>query len=312
MQSRFPYNYSMRLIGRIFSWTFILFLIVYAVLFLLSWVIPVRQRAEPAFQSQPFVVIAHQGGDGLRPSNTLSAFSHAVELGVDVLEMDIHSTSDGVLVTIHDATVDRTTDGTGRVNEMTLAELQELDAGYHWPTLAEEAHRTDRPFRGQGITVPALEDVLQAYPDIPMNIEIKQKEPSIVEPFCELLKEYERTGPGRTLVASFHQETIEEFREVCPAVPTSVVQNEVIDFYVLNLLGLHRLWSPPAAAFQVPQTFSNLRVTTPRFVGNLQEHGVLVHPWTINDQNDMEILLEMGVDGMITDYPDKLLEMSGQ
>ena len=141
MQSRFPYNYSMRLIGRIFSWIVILLLFVYVILFLLSLVIPRVQQPQPVFQSQPFVVIAHQGGDGLRPSNTLSAFSHAVELGVDVLEIDIHSTSDGVLVTIHDDTVDRTTNGTGRVNEMSFAELQALDAGYHWPTLAEESHR---------------------------------------------------------------------------------------------------------------------------------------------------------------------------
>ena len=93
----------MRLIGRFFVWTFALLLIIYGVLFLLSLVIPIAQQRQPEFQEQPFVVIAHQGGDGLRPSNTMSAFSHAVELGVDVLEMDIHSTSDGVLVTIHDS-----------------------------------------------------------------------------------------------------------------------------------------------------------------------------------------------------------------
>ncbi len=290
-------------------WVVGLLLIVYLVLFLLSWVFPSAQQSEPQFQSKEFVVIAHQGGDGLRPSNTMSAFDHAVELGVDVLEMDIHSTSDGVLVTIHDATVDRTTDGTGRVNDMTFAELQQLDAGYNWPTLAEESHRSDRPYRGQGIRIASLEAVFESHPDMPMNIEIKQQEPSIVVPFCELLQKYGRTGPERVLVASFHQDVIEEFRAECPDVPTSVVQNEVIEFYVLNLLGLHRLWTPPAAAFQVPQSFSGLAVTTPRFVENLQAHGVLVHPWTINDQNDMEILLEMGVDGMITDYPDKLLEL---
>ncbi len=302
----------MRRIGRFLFWVLALLLIMYVVLFLLSLVWRPAQTSEPPFQSESFVVIAHQGGDGLRPSNTLSAFSHAVELGVDVLEMDVHSTSDGVLVTIHDATVDRTTDGTGRVNELTFAELQELDAGYHWPTLAEESHRSDRPYRGQGIQIPSLESVFEAYPDMPMNIEIKQREPSIVEPFCTVLQQYGRTGPERVLVASFHQEVIDEFRAVCPEVPTSVVQNEVIEFYVLNRLGLHSLWTPPAAAFQVPQSFSGLAVTTPRFVQNLQTHGVLVHPWTINDQNDMEILLEMGVDGMITDYPDKLIELKNK
>ena len=298
----------MKRIGRFFKWLLAVIVIVYMALFLVGWVLPVAQPEEASFDFDRPVVIAHQGGDGLRPSNTMAAFNHAAELGVDVLEMDIHSTRDGVLVTIHDSTVDRTTDGIGRVLELTFEQIQALDAGYHWPTLAEESGRTDRPYRGQGIVIPALEEVLQTFPEMPMNIEIKQSEPSIVDPFCDLLKTYDRVGDNRVLVASFHESVIVEFREKCPGVPTSVVQNEVIEFYLLSRLRLHRLWSPPAAAFQVPQSFSGLTVITPKFVQHLQEHGVLIHPWTINDQNDMEILLRMGVDGIITDYPDRLIE----
>lgn len=298
----------MKKIGRFLLWLLTLLLIIYTALFTASWLIPVQQ-IESNFDFGRPVVIAHQGGDGLRPSNTMAAFEHAVELGVDVLEMDIHSTKDGVLVVIHDATVDRTTNGTGRVQDFTFAELQTLDAGYHWPTLAEESHRTDRPFRGQGIKIPSLEEVLIAFPDMPLNIEIKQKEPSIVPQFCELLKKHDRIGAHRTLVPSFHAETITEFREACPGVSTAVVQNEVVTFFMLNKLQLHRLWAPPAEAFQVPRESAGLTVITPSFVSNLQKHGVIVHPWTINSETEMARMLEMGVDGIITDYPDKLLEI---
>ncbi|MFK7800847.1 MAG: glycerophosphodiester phosphodiesterase [Anaerolineae bacterium] len=298
----------MKRLGRFILWLLAIILLVYIILLVLSLVMPVAQ-IDSRFEFERPAVIAHQGGDGIRPSNTMAAFTHAVDLGVDVLEMDIHSTKDGVLVTIHDATVDRTTNGTGRVQDFTFAELQALDAGYHWPTLAEESLRADRPFRDQGITIPSLEEVLIAFPSMPLNIEIKQKEPSIVKPFCELLEKYDRTDTGQVLVPSFHAETIEEFRETCPGVPTAVVQNEVITFFVLNVLQLHRIWSPPAEAFQVPRESAGLTVITPSFVRNLQAHGVVVHPWTINDDSEMTRMLEMGVDGIITDYPNRLLQI---
>lgn len=251
-------------------------------------------------------VIAHQGGDGLRPSNTLIAFQHAVDLKVDVLEMDIHSTSDGVLVTIHDDTVDRTTDGSGRVQEFTFEALQALDAGYHWPTLAEESDREDRPFRGQGISIPSLEEIFIAFPEMPMNIEIKQKEPSITQPFCDLIFEYNMQD--QVLVASFHRETITEFREVCPGIPTSGVENEIRNFFILNTLFLGRTYQSPANAFQVPEKFGSLQVITPRFVRNAQQHNVAVHVWTVNSEEQMRAMLAAGVDGIITDYPDLLIE----
>ncbi|MFT5196363.1 MAG: glycerophosphoryl diester phosphodiesterase [Candidatus Promineifilaceae bacterium] len=298
----------MQKIGRFFLFILALLGIIYSVLLLISLATPVAQ-IESGFDFGRPVVIAHQGGDGIRPSNTMAAFTHAVDLGVDVLEMDIHSTKDGVLVAIHDDTVDRTTNGTGRVQDFTFAELQQLDAGYNWPTLAEESLRADRPFRGKGITIPSLEEVLIAFPDVPLNIEIKQQEPSIVAPFCELLKKYDRMGPNQVLVPSFHPETITEFREICPGVPTAVVQNEVVTFFVLNKLQLHRIWSPPAEAFQVPRESAGLTIITSSFVHNLQNHGVIVHPWTINSQSEMRNMLELGVDGIITDYPNRLLEI---
>ena len=165
---------------------------------------------QPFFSSDEVLVMAHRGGRRLWPENTLYAFQHAAELGVDVLEMDVHSTQDGALVVIHDDTVDRTTNGVGEVQTFSLAELQALDAGYQWSNDDGATY----PFRGQSIQIPTLEQVFQALPGYPMNIEIKQREPDITGPVCDLIRQYEMTE--KVLIASFDTATIQAFREVCP------------------------------------------------------------------------------------------------
>lgn len=297
-------------VGRWGRTTFLGLAVLAAAYGLFAWQARPVER-HPIFNDDRVLVIAHQGGDGLWPSNTMFAFENAVELGVDVLEMDIHSTQDGVLVTIHDETVDRTTDGSGRVQDFTFAELQQLDAGYHWPTLAEEraTGRTDTPYRGQGITIAPLEEVFQSFPDMPMVIEIKQREPSIVTPFCELLRQYEMTD--QVIVPTFHPETIAEFRQTCPEVATAAVEPEIRLFFALNLLRLNATYRPPALAFQVPEYSGDLHVVTPRFVRSAARLGIQTHPWTINDREQMRRMLDAGVQGIITDYPDQLMEEMG-
>jgi glycerophosphoryl diester phosphodiesterase len=275
----------------------------YTVLALLSR--PVANHPFFANQSGP-LVIAHQGGDGLWPSNTMVAFQQAADLGVDVLEMDIHGTADGALVVMHDATVDRTTNGTGELRQMTLAEIQALDAGYAWPYEETAEH----PFRGQGITAPALEEVFTAFPDMLMNIEIKQAEPPIVEPFCQLLRQYNRTD--KTLVASFSAEALQAFRQECPEVATSTAEDEVRPFFILNTLFLGAVYQAPAEAFQVPEYSGNLHVVTRRFVDNAHAHNIDVHVWTVDEEEAMRRLLDLGVDGIITDRPDRLMQLLGR
>ena len=257
----------------------------------------------PFFESDRPMVIAHQGGEGLRPSNTLIAFENAVALGVDVLEMDVHSTNDGVLVLIHDDTVDRTTDGTGRVNDFALAELQQLDAGEYWT--ADDGATT--PYRGQGVRIPTLDEVLTAFPQMKFNIEIKQVEPSIASSLCETLRAHDLTD--RALIASFHPTAMNEFRAACPEVATSMVEDEIRPFFILNTIFLGALYNPPGAAFQVPEYSGSLHVLTPRFVRGAHGNNVAVHPWTIDDPADMERFLDMGVDGIITDRPDLMIEL---
>ena len=254
------------------------------------------------FEQRP-LVMAHRGGRALWPENTLYAFERAVELGVDVLEMDIHTTADGVPVVMHDDTVDRTTDGSGPVQSFTLDELKSLDAGYAWTPDDGQTF----PYRGQGITVPTVDEVFAAFPDVPLNIEIKQEEPSMVASFCQLIRDHGLVD--RVLVASFHEETIDEFRALCPEVATSTSTSETVTLFVLSRLFLEATYGAPAEAAQVPEYRSGLHVLAPRFVDAAHNCNLEVHAWTINEEEDMQRMISLGVDGIITDYPDRLLNL---
>lgn len=252
------------------------------------------------------LVIAHQGGDGLRPGDTLAAFQYAAELGVDVLEMDIHRSSDGYLIVMHDATVDRTTDGSGAIQELTLSQLKQLDAGYDW---SPDGGKT-MPFRGQGISIPTLEEVFQAFPDYPMTIEIKQADPPIHTDLCALARQYGKQN--QVIIGSFHDEALQAFRQACPEVATSLPSDEVRTFVYLTLAYVGRFYRPVGNAVQVPLENSGITVVTPHFVRTAHERGMKVEPWTIDDAAVMQYLVEMGVDGIITDYPDRLLQVLGR
>jgi len=275
-------------------------------LFLWSQVEPVPPHPFFAqFEAGRPINIAHQGGERLWPSNTLFAFERAVELGVDVLEMAVHATKDGVLILIHDATVDRTTDGSGEIKEMSLAEIQALDAGHYWT--ADEG--ATYPFRGQGIQVPTLESLLRASPHVTMNIEIKPNDADVSRSLCQLLIEYEVTE--QVLICSFHDEPLQALRAACPDVATSMTQAEILPFWLLNVVGLTELYQAPAESFQVPEStvlplLGEVTILTDRFVRNAAAHNVAVHAWTINEVADMERISAYGPHGIITDRPDRL------
>ncbi|MCL4868087.1 MAG: glycerophosphodiester phosphodiesterase [Anaerolineae bacterium] len=263
----------------------------------------------PYFANIPEVlVIAHQGGEHLRPDNTLPAFQNAYDLGADVLELDIHSTADGHLVVIHDATVDRTTNGSGRVNDLTLAQIKTLDAAYQWPHNRENP--TDFPYRDQGITVPTLEEIFQTFPRARINIEIKQHQPPITGPLCDLIQQYNKEE--EVLVVSFNDETIKAFRESCPGVATGAASNETRLFFGLNTAFLGATYQPSMEAFQVPEYFGSIHVLTGRFVRGAHRQNIQVHVWTIDDPAEMRRFIDLGVNGIITNRPDLLLELLGR
>ncbi|HEV2912719.1 MAG TPA: glycerophosphodiester phosphodiesterase [Pyrinomonadaceae bacterium] len=265
---------------------------------------PVSERETFRHESRRPLIIAHRGGAGLWPENTLYAFTRARDLGVDVLEMDAQVTADGVLVVMHDSTLDRTTDGSGPVNMLTLAQLKKLDAAHHW----SPGGRTDFPLRGRGITVPTLQEVFKAFPELRFNIEPKQAQPSMVKPLCRLIRESGMTK--RVMVGSFSAQVLAEFREECAEVATSASPAEVGQFLSMNSLGPETAArSFQAQALQVPELVGGRRVITREFIEAAHARKLQVHAWTINDEESMRRLIELGVDGIMTDYPDRLLAL---
>ena len=249
------------------------------------------------------LVMAHRGGAGLWPENTMYSFERAVDLGVDVLETEIQSTADNILVLMHDSTVDRTTNGSGPISALTLEELKTLDAGHNWSSDGGQTF----PFRGSGITVPTLEEVFTALPNVRINIDIKKEKPSLVASLCKTIRAFDTVD--RVMVASFISKVLKAFRRVCPEVATSAGRGEVTRFFIMNLLFLGAAYRPTCQALQVPEYSSGMHVVTKRFVDVAHNLHLEVHAWTINEVSDMMRMLALGVDGIITDYPDRLIDL---
>ncbi|WP_416308008.1 glycerophosphodiester phosphodiesterase [Neptunicella sp. SCSIO 80796] len=267
--------------------------------------------AEDAPQSQlfkqhpEFLTIGHQGGYLIWPSNTLTAYQGAADLGIDMLEMDVHLSKDNHLIVMHDATVDRTTNGVGAIKQMTLPQIRALDAGYRW---LEDAPGGDLAFRDKGIQVPTLDEVFRQFPDKLMTIEIKQTQPSIVQPLCQLIHQYNMQD--KVIIGSFHQSAIDQFRDDCVDVATSMASDETTLFVILSKLGLSQFYSPKGHALQVPLYGSGLEVLTQGVIDDAHAKGLKVHAWTINDPSIMSKLIDKGVDGIISDRPDYLIRVS--
>jgi glycerophosphoryl diester phosphodiesterase len=254
-----------------------------------------------AGDSRPPLIIAHRGGSGLWPENTLFAFHRAADLGGDMLETDLHATADGSFVLIHDDTVDRTTNGTGRVNRMTLAELRSLDAGYRWTGDGGATF----PFREKGLTIPTIGELLREIPHIRVNIDIKERELPVAPELCRVIRH--SMSQRRVMVASFDSGTIEVFRSVCPEVATSASEGEVKEFFSLSRVPHIVTRSYPFHALQVPQYANGTIVVTERFVTTAHRCGLQVHVWPNNEVDGLPGLMQMGLDGIITDFPDRAL-----
>jgi len=249
------------------------------------------------------LVIAHRGGAGLWPENTLYAFERAAALGVDVIETDLRATADGELVIFHDEHVGRTTGGSGRVSALTLAELKKLDAAFNW---SPDGGKTF-PLRGRGVTVPTLREVFAAFPHMRFNIEPKQAEPPLAAPLCRVIRE--QGMADKVLVGAFSGPTLGQFRGECPEVATSASTGEVLSFITMQGAGLDNAYGPPMQALQVPVRAGALRVLTRDFVEAAHGRNLRVHAWTVNTEEEMRSLIDLGVDGIMTDYPETLLKL---
>ncbi|MDQ0254869.1 glycerophosphoryl diester phosphodiesterase [Evansella vedderi] len=275
------------------------------------YLFPVSERpVKPFFEREGDrpLVIAHQGGEHLAPSNTMVAFEMARDMGVDVIEFDIHKTKDGHLVAIHDNTVDRTTDGTGRVNDLTLEEIKALDAADYFQDLNGEYS-----FRGQGITIPTVEEIFEEFSDMKMVIEVKKtNDPelymSMTENLWSLIQEYGLED--QILIASFDQNINDKFTEISNGrLAVSGGRQEVTKFVIFHKLFLNSLYRPKVDAVQIPTEESIFNLKDSNLLRGAARRGMEVHYWTINDEETMRELIELGADGIITDRPDLMLKI---
>jgi glycerophosphoryl diester phosphodiesterase len=250
----------------------------------------------PAVLAGGPLLIAHRGGSDLAPENTLAAFRNAAAAWrADMIELDVHASADGYCVVIHDPTVDRTTDGSGAVAGMTLAQLREFDAGYRFT----DAHGAFA-FRGRDVRIPTIEEVLEALPGMRVTVEVKVG--TAQTPLFDAIRRF--NASDRVIAAGMHARDRTRFSDYRGAVSASA--EELRRFYVPHRLGAGRFFPPRADVVQVPETWDGRRVVTPRFVRDLAARGIPVHVWTVNDESDMHRLLDWGVDGLITDRPDVL------
>jgi glycerophosphoryl diester phosphodiesterase len=250
---------------------------------------PVRPRA-----------IAHRGASGHYPENTMAAFKAARDLGVPYIELDVHMTRDGEIVVIHDEDLPRIAGREGTIRELNFAEVAAADAGYNF------AVNGNFPFRGAGLHVPRLVDVLTAFPECRFIIEVKQTTPQLAE---AMLKAVERAKMRRRiLVASEHHAQLNQVRALAPDIPTSFSSTEVQSL-LQSLVPGGEPCRTGGDALEIPPEYYSWKFVTPESVSAAHRLGVEVHVWTVNAQYEMREMLALGVDGIMTDYPERLLTL---
>jgi glycerophosphoryl diester phosphodiesterase len=262
--------------------------------------------------SRRVIAFAHQGGSFEGPSSTLAAISLALGVGASAIELDVHATKDRHIVVCHDSTVDRTTNREGTIAEMTVEELSRLDNAYWWidgDVVTPDRSPEEYLLRGRApedrrYAVATLEEVATTFPGVLLNLDIKGTSP-LVEPYEELLaQELRRLDLSeRVIVASFHDDAIQAFRVFAPGVATSAATNETAAFYFSHL---EDPVVPPAVAFQVPPRYGEIDVVTESFLEAAHAAGIAVHVWTINEEEEMARLIDLGVDGLVSDRPSVL------
>lgn len=253
------------------------------------------------FLDQPGpIAFAHRGGAGEAPENTFAAFEAAIALGYQYLETDAHVTGDGAVVAIHDAVLDRVTDHVGLVAQLTLAEVQSADAGH---TYTRDGGRT-HPFRGRGLRVPTLAELLDRWPAARWNIDAKSD--GVVAPLIETLRRH--GALGRVCIGSFSDRRLVRVRALAGGdVCTSMGQAAVSAAYLASRSGhMPRLG---ADCVQVPPRWRGVTVVDARFVRAAHRARLPVHVWTIDDEPSMAHLLDLGVDGVMTDRPRTLRDL---
>ncbi len=256
------------------------------------------------FGGKKFIIAAHRGDSGEYPENSLESFQAAAKLDVDMIETDLHLTKDHHLVVFHDDSVDRTTDGTGKIKDLTLDELKELNIGYNF---TKDGGKTF-PFRNKPLRILTIEELFQSFPNIVFNFDLKDNDPNAAVKLSELIKEY--NFAKKVVVASFHPHIIEKFRKLSPNVITAAHPKEIRSTLLLQKTKLWRFKKNfPFDVYEMPPMYNQRQLVTPQFIKNVHRKNLPILLWTINERHDMEKYIKMGVDGIFTDYPSLLLNI---
>lgn len=243
----------------------------------------------------PHLVIGHRGNAGHAPENTIESFRQAVEIGVDALELDVHLSADGQVVVIHDPTLDRTTDRSGSVERLTVAEIQRADAGARF---TRDGGMT-LSYRDRGIRVPTLEEVLTTFRATPLIIEIKA--PRAGQAARALI---ERHGAeSRCVVASFTAEAMRAFRG--SSIRTGATREETARLLVPALARLP-ISRPPFDVMCIPRYYRGIPLPVGSLVRALRRFEIPVHVWTVDDPDEARMLWRQGVQGVITNEPGEM------
>lgn len=262
------------------------------------------------FRTGRTLVIPHGGGDGLFPENTLLAFDRTIAMGADVVDVDLRISVDDIVVAFHDSTVDRITGVTGTVDKMTYAQLSALDAGWSFsptPTPAPAGgDAPNYPFRGTGVTIPTFESILQRFPTTLLSLDLKDETSAMVQPVCDLLRAHHRLND--VFVGSNSDPQIVEFRRACPDVRTSAIMQDVYadrDARASN----DPAFVPAVTVDQPPFRIDGRQLVDADSLKWAHAHGIAILTWVVNDEADMRLLVGLGVDGIYTSYPDRLLKI---
>lgn len=247
------------------------------------------------FFEKPARIFAHRGYSKKFPENTQVAFEKAIELGTDVIETDAHITKDGYVVIVHDEELSTITNGRGKIAELRLDQIKQLDAAYYFSPDGESF-----PYRGKGITIMTLDEMLVAFPKQRFNVDLKNDTIVLAEKFCDIVLHHK--AEHRVLAASQHGKNLQYVRKRISTMATSFGLWGVLGFYFLfrsGLLGLFKNF--PGDALQIPEYIGPSHLANGALIRMAHDRGIQVDVWTVNTERDMRRLLDIDVDGIVTD-----------
>jgi glycerophosphoryl diester phosphodiesterase len=264
-------------------------------------------------QRKPFLdlpspwLVAHRGGSGLAPENTLPAFDRAAQLGADAIETDVRLSADGVVMVFHDAETQRLTGEPGSIEARTLAEIAALDAAF---SFTPDGGRTF-PLRGAGVRIPTFAEALRRYPRMRFNVDAKGAEAALADALARTIQE--ARAEDRVCVGSFLDAQAERLGALLPGVCRFLPEQAATLHVIAAKSGAVPVGLPGGYDLaDLPARMNEVTVVEPPVVDHFHRLGIPVHVWTVDEEDEMRALLELGVDGIVSDRPDVLARVLGR